>query len=120
MSSFTMPLVISPLIDGRHWELQEPFTYHVGHEDSFELITVPRLFVTDFASVPRPFFWLIPPWGRYGKAAIVHDYLYPSENYSRKQADDIFLEAMIVLEVAPWRRKLMYWGVRAFGWLAWK
>ena len=34
-------------------------------------------------------------------------------------ADDVFLEAMEVLGVKPWRRNIMYLAVRAFGWLPW-
>lgn len=37
---------------------------------------VPKGFVTDFASVPEILQGLIPPTGRYGKAAVIHDYLY--------------------------------------------
>ena len=137
MSNFKTPLVVSPLPDGKHWRLHTTFTYNDGQVP----INIRAGFVTDFASVPWPFWSFIRPWGNWGKAAVVHDWLYQKqERYkkglaygtgprdvpitlspvSRKEADDIFLEAMIVLGVAPWRRRLMYWGVRAFGWLAWR
>lgn len=119
MSIFTSPLVVSPLPDGRNWMLMLPFTYHVGSEYSNKTIKVPKGFITDFASTPPAIYWLIPPWGRYGKAAVLHDYLYQSHKCSRKQADDIFLEAMEVLGVEKWRRFLMYRAVRMFGCLAW-
>jgi hypothetical protein len=35
-------------------------------------------------------------------------------------ADDIFLEAMTVLEVPSFDKRLMYWAVRIFGGLAWR
>jgi len=119
MSSFTTPLVVSPLPDGRHWKLVFQFCYDVGNKDSGDRITVPVGFITDFASSPPPIWWLIPPWGKYGKAAVIHDYLYQLGIRTRKEADDIFRESMLVLGVAPWRVSLMYWGVRIFGWLAW-
>lgn len=119
MSSFTTPLIVSPLPDGRRWRLVFQFGYDVDHEGSSDRITVPAGFVTDFASSPPPVWWLIPPWGRYGKAAVVHDYLYLTKTRTRKDADDIFREAMIVLRVAPVRVFLMYWAVRLFGWPAW-
>lgn len=80
---------------------------------------MPRGFVTDFASSPFLVWWFIPPWGRYGKASILHDYLYQTHKRTRKEADGIFREAMVVLKVKPWRVILMYFGVRALGWLAW-
>ena len=60
MSSFTTPLIVSPLKDGKHWRLVEPFSYDVGKEGSGDTITVPVDFVTDFASSPPAIYWLIP------------------------------------------------------------
>lgn len=119
MSSFTTPLVVSPMPDGRRWRLVFSFQYHLGTEYSNDFISVPAGFVTDFASTPPPIWWLIPPWGKYGKAAIVHDYLYQTGQRTRLEADDIFKEAMTVLGVARWRIEVMYRAVRLFGWLAW-
>ncbi len=119
MSSFTSPLVVSPLVDGRRWKLVFQFGYDVGHKGSVDRITVPAGFVTDFASTPSPIWWLIPPWGKYGKAAVVHDYLYLVKTRTRKEADGIFREAMVVLGVPEWQVFVMYWAVRAFGWPAW-
>ena len=128
MSQFTTRLEVTPLADGRKWKIIRTFRYDVGHLGSGVIITIPAGFITDFASSPRIFWPIVSPWGKWGKAAIVHDYLYQNHGEilifkwytSRKHADDIFLEAMTVLGVAPWRRRLMYRGVRLFGWLAWK
>ena len=129
MSTFTEPLIVSPLPGGRRWRLVGHFTYAVGSEHSGAYIVVPSGFETDFASVPRMFWSIIPPWGKYGKAAIVHDYLYQTLSatsiktgirYTRKDADDIFLEAMGVLGVPTWKKYLMYWAVRLFGWAAFR
>jgi hypothetical protein len=119
MSSFTSPLIVSPMPDGRYWQLVEEFDYAVGSKESNDKIHVPKGFVTDFASVPRPFWWLFPPWGKYGKAAVVHDYLYQYQLRTRREADDIFLEGMLVLGVEQWQARLMYRSVRCFAWLAW-
>ncbi len=91
-------------------------------------VSVPKDFETDFASVPR-IFWFLPDWAVYSKAPVLHDWLYHSKKImgkriSRKTADLIFLEAMHV----DWRyhksRKfvahLEYLAVRWFAWLAWK
>jgi hypothetical protein len=38
-----------------------------------EVYPIPAGEETDFASVPSPFVWFIPRYGRYTKAAILHD-----------------------------------------------
>ena len=114
MSSFTNDLVVSPLPDGRKWRICRKFSYH---SRKYKLVViVPTGFVTDFASVPFIFWSFIPKWGKYGKAAIVHDALYQFQSLPRGDADSIFREGMITLGVAKWRVFLMYWAVRLFGW----
>lgn len=117
MTSFTKPLIVTPLEDGERWELVEEFEYHVGSVDSNEVICVPQGFITDFASIPRIFWNILPPWGKYGKAAIIYDYLYSNNEvyvYDRKRSDQIFLEGMEVLNVPGWKRNIMYLAVRIF------
>jgi len=102
----------------------------MGSEYSKDVILVPYGFITDFASVPSFMWWLIPPWGKYGKAAVVHDYVYQHHaikqggvvilTFDRKMADKVFLEAMDVLGVRIWRKYPMYWAVRLFGGMAWR
>jgi hypothetical protein len=71
---------------------------------------------TDFASVPRVFVWFIPRYGRYTKAAILHDYLcgiaVPAGRISRIEADGIFRQAMRELGVPFLRRWIMWAAVR--------
>lgn len=120
MSKFTSALVVSPLSDGKSWVLLDEFSYHVGTENSSDVIDVSKGFATDFTSVPRVFWWLIPRWGKYGNAAVIHDWLYwQQKTKSRREADDILLEGMSVLGVSGWRKTLIYYAVRYFGWLAW-
>lgn len=79
--------------DQRHWVLAEPMTWRIGDTDLS--ITVPRGFVTDMASVPQPMWSLgLTPTGRYGRAAIVHDYLYWAQGCTRSQSDRLMLKAM--------------------------
>ena len=119
MSSFTKPLrveITQRELAGRTLAvLLEDFDYHVGGETSDDVITVETGFETDFASVPRAFWWLCPPLGRYGKATVVHDWCYVVQDRSRLACDRIFLEAMEVLGVARWKRWLIYAASRAFG-----
>lgn len=91
-----------------YWRVMKGFKYFVGHKDSEQWVDVPRGYLMDGASVPQFLWSVIPPWGAYGAATIVHDILceylqltvegVPCK-ISRKQADDILLEAMEVLGV---------------------
>ena len=119
MSSFTSPLIVSPLDDGFTWRLEEPFDYVEGDPATGQKIEVPLGFVTDFASIPRIFWNLLPPWGKYGKAAVLHDYLYTMGTFPRLRCDRILLEAMGVLGVSWLTRRTIYLGVRVGGWVAW-
>ena len=80
-------------------------------------------FSTDLASVPRSLTWLFPRYGKYTKAAVVHDYL--CQNFrsapsvaspasllplvDRSDADEVFFLLMTELGVPVLRRGLM-WG----------
>ena len=83
-------------------------------------ITVPRGFVTDFASVPRLFWSIFPPIGRYGYAALFHDYVYWQQIGTRNEADLVFRDTMDELEVPAWKRAVLFWAVRLFGFIAWR
>ena len=116
-ATFLTDLILSPIrlenSNDSYFRIVEPFVYR-SHT---KVIVVPENFVTDFASVPRMLWALIPPWGMYGKAAVVHDFLYESHQFSRKISDEIFLEAMEELNVPLWKRRAMYRAVRLFGWV---
>jgi peptidoglycan hydrolase-like protein with peptidoglycan-binding domain len=113
---YKSPLVVSPFGDGKYWYLREPLTWLAASGKTFE---VPKGFVTDFASVPRPIWWLFPPWAKYGNAAVLHDYCYWEQNISRKEADAVILEGMKDLRVSWLTRQLIYRALRLFGWIAW-
>jgi hypothetical protein len=119
VSRFTSILLVSPLADGQTWVLMREFGYDVGAEGSQDQITVPVGFETDFASVPRPFWAILPKWGKYGNAAVIHDWLYWEQGRARPTADAILLEGMAVLGVSAVVRHTIYTAVRLFGWLAW-
>ncbi|EBW6364527.1 phage tail protein, partial [Salmonella enterica subsp. enterica serovar Oranienburg] len=58
---------------------------------------------------------ILPPDGKYAKAAIIHDYLYDNALRTKQEADRIFLDGMTVLGVPKWKRAIMYQAVRLFG-----
>jgi hypothetical protein len=120
VSSFLTELRVRPLPDGKTWELCEGFQYYTDELPVEQIIAVPAGFRTDFNSTPRPLWWLFPPWGKYGKAAVIHDFLYQLKAWSRGRCDAIFLDAMTVLGVGWFTRTTMYAAVRACGWIAWR
>ncbi len=102
----------------RIFRLISRFRYH----SSFGLITVPRTFETDGASIPRVFWNILSPFGDYFPAAVIHDFLYSPFNteFDRAESDLIFREAMEHLGVPWFRRDLIYTAVRACGWICFK
>ncbi len=119
MSSFTTPLIHELLPNGRDFKLYKSFTYHIGTKFSRHYIRVPKGFITDLASTPNFLWWWLPPFGKYTKAAVLHDFIYQTHCKTRKEADEIFKEAMVIGGTPAWKVRLMYLGVRAFGWLSW-
>ncbi len=118
MSSFTEDLYVRK-IGIRKWEVTRAFDYHVGKEDSREVVTIPKGFITDFASSPRITWIFFPPDGRYTQAAVLHDYLIKTKQYSRVKTNKVFLEAMEVLGVPRYKRLIMYWCVQAWTYVFW-
>lgn len=114
VSSFTTPLLLEYL-DGRQFRLLAGFVYETRLVPS-GAVYVRAGFVTDFASIPRGLWNLFPPTGHYGKAAVVHDWLYRCTDVDRATCDKVFLEAMQVLGVGWFTRRAMYLAVRLFGW----
>ena len=129
MSSFTKfnaPLniqyhpVASKLLGVDHWVVTQEFIYYIGTENSNKWVLIPAGYLTDGASVPKMLQLLLPPWGSYGQAAVLHDYLcehgeiMDGFDYSfvgRRYIDGVLSEAMKVLNVSEWKRGLIMSGV---------
>lgn len=144
MSGFQNELEIAAQKDGQTWVTLAPFGWKNGH-----VYTVPRFFVTDFASVPRvvptlltgllawglqrylgtTHAWILAavlaswaglsPMGAHQWAAVVHDYLYWSQLTPRAEADKVFLDGMRDAGTPLFRRWAMYAAVRFCGRWAW-
>jgi hypothetical protein len=99
-------------VDETNWELLKGIEY-MGKKEPFH---VPSGMTTDFASVPRVFVWFLPRYGRYTKAAIVHDYLWRERaskgTMSYIDADAIFRRALRQLGVPFLRRWILWTAVR--------
>jgi len=105
--------------DSRIFQLIQQFRY----SSSMGIITVPAGFLTDGASVPRVFWNILSPFGSYFPAALIHDYLYSKVSIwklTRKQADQLFLEAMKNVGVGWLTRHTIYRAVRLGGWKGYK
>ncbi|ELC4820982.1 DUF1353 domain-containing protein [Salmonella enterica] len=113
MSRFTTPAILE-MLGHYNWRVYEPFAFYLS-DDNSDVISVPAGFVTDLATIPRIFWSVMPPDGKYAKAAIIHDYLYDNALRTKKEADLIFLDGMAVLGVPKWKRIVMYLAVRIFG-----
>ena len=123
-------------LEGSDYELAQEFSFRakVGGEDGRAgarqvrtdgvwdvVVRVKPGFRTDGASIPR---WL---WRVFGSpydpdifpAAIAHDALYRGEIVERKDADAAFLRMMEESGVAEKKRRLVWRGVRWFGWITW-
>ena len=111
----------------RDWEILRHIRYK---SEDYEFV-IPAGTRIDFASSPRIFWSIIPPTGEYDLAVAAHDWLYVAQPHvrigktglrrmTRKEADDIMLDAMRQTGVAPWRRFLIYQAVRAGGAKLWE
>lgn len=78
------------------------------------LSTIPWPFLTDFASIP-----LGVPVGSYTRAAIVHDWGYSyfpeRDETGRKKCDLEMLDIMRTDGTSPFRRSIIFIGLRMFG-----
>jgi hypothetical protein len=102
--------------DDSIWRLDSELVFE---SDKLGIITVPKGFQTDFASVPRVPIAYTLFGDKAHREAVIHDYLYridsaPQASYS--QANDCFLEAMKVRGKSWFVRYSMYWGVVLGGW----
>ena len=104
--------VVVEQVDDTNWITRDELSY-VGKDQTFH---VPSGSPTDFASVPRVFVWFLPRYGRYTKAAILHDHLWrdlaTKGDISWVDADALFRRAMRDLGVPFLRRWLMWSAVR--------
>ena len=101
-------------ITDKDWRVLTPIRYH-GITQTFD---VPKGDSTDFASVPRALIWFLPRYGRYTKAAVLHDHLWrkavPDRELTLPEADAIFRRAMRELGV-PFLRRWIMWGAVRLG-----
>jgi len=115
-------------VDGRVWEVAgKGFLYVTEDGDPIQIEVG---FKTDFASIPRFFWRVLPPMGdgpkgAYGPATVIHDALYQrgevqGRPITRAYADGVLDEICKELGVSAWRRFLIRSGLRIGGWVVWR
>lgn len=108
------------------WVVKAAFNLQLSDE---RRINVPKGYLTAGASVPRLFWGLIPPWGEYGQAAVMYDWLCEylviwDDNHKdwisidRSDCDALFNTGMHILGVNKTKRLVMYNAVRLYGHVA--
>lgn len=107
--------LLNRTMDGRNIVVEEPLIFQRPHEVGGEIITVPIGAQTDGASIPREAWDLLPPFGLYWMAAVVHDYLYRCTKRTRFECDLVLLEAMRALRVPELTARTIYNAVDQFG-----
>lgn len=97
------------------WTVCEPFFWYIGDDTNGKRIVVEQGFTTDFGSIPSILWIFINPteWNSF----IVHDKAYEKHITTRKQADNILFQALIVEGCWFWKAYAIYVGVRLFWWL---
>ena len=115
-------------LDKNYWVVKKDFNFFLDDKQNRRVV-VPKGYLTDGASVPRPFWSIIPPWGEYGQAAVMHDWLCEylrvwdtAEGVwvpiTREECDNIFNNAMRALGVSNTKRRIMYNAVKIYSHIA--
>ena len=114
--------VVRNLLNGL-WELVEPVTYLSPDGRAW---VIPAGTKTDWGSVPDVVDWIIPANSTQADPAyLLHDFHYACHRAgfeavrSRQDADQILYDALLVCGVARWRARLIFYGVRIGGSVAW-
>jgi len=110
------PVLLEHLEDGKRCLLHDTLSVTLR---SGRVIIVPAGFITDGASIPRPFRSILSQYGAYLFSAVVHDYLYSVKIMSRKESDLAMLELMERQGIEYPERIAIYTAVRIGGWIRW-
>lgn len=109
-------------LKGSDYELAQGFRFRATVDRVWDVVVhLKPGFKTDGASIPR-FLWRVfgsPYDPDIFPSAIGHDGLYRGEIVPRKDADRAFLRMMEKNGVPKKKRRLVYRGVRWFGWITW-
>lgn len=115
MNSLEQPLYVEVLSRERSDEglfrLLDDFTFDLSEFGSSGVIVCPKDYVTDFASIPRPFRWYFSTSGKVAKPALLHDIMCRLVD---KRATAVFNNTLKASGVRWWKR----WPMVAFVFVA--
>jgi hypothetical protein len=101
------------------WYLSQPIDWSPNAGQALPPVSVPKGFVTDFASIPRALWTSLPRDGDYVWAAVVHDYLYWFQTTTKEIADSVLKAAMVDFDIPALTRTAIYQGVNLGGASSW-
>ena len=105
----------------KFWKIVDPILVELSDDT---VIEIPRGFETDLSSVPKWLWSIVRPYGDFLLAAIVHDYLYHIQIFSRKKTDREMLFWSRIINDKTIINKIdnhvRYLIVRLIGWWVWK
>ena len=103
------------------WKLLSDLTFYT--EKFRGTCTARAGYACDFASIPKVIGSLVPKYGGFNAAAVIHDAALTNDLYAdtgerqtwtRGYANDLFAEGLKATGVSWWRRSLMVAAVRMF------
>lgn len=103
------------------WVVLDPYIYWSARFQ--REIIIPRWMITDLASIPQMFQWLISVNERHRLASLPHDfgYIIASTTLRKRKEWDLILKDFCKQQgVNWWKTQAIYWAVRAGGWYPWK
>jgi hypothetical protein len=120
-ASLAPPQALIPFKDWDYYYTRGISVWKPNAGQTFKSVGVPDGFVTDLASIPQ-LVWSfgIRPEGPYAYAAVIHDFLYWTQDRSQDESDEIFLIAMADSKVEESLRNRIYNAIRLVGGSAWK
>ena len=122
------------LIKTRTWEITKDWKYSIVHEGNTHPTTyvIPRGFIFDGASVPKPLRSWLSPMGVLLQGGLVHDWCYKyqslkhsgktkghTEKKTQKWADQLFRDICIDVNGFKVINYLAYFALRIGGFMAW-
>lgn len=126
-AAITYDAAASAILGKDHWRNLGFFRFYIGAEGSNAWVDVEAGVLSDGATVPFPVNALIPAWGSYAQAVLLHDRLcntyykwvmvdgvVSKVDIDRAEIDSILDEALTVLKVPTTKHIAIMAGVHAY------
>ncbi len=131
------PLPVKSPGERRKWIVTKDWTCRIL--GNYQLFIIPKGFIFDGASIPKPFWPLLSPTGYLFLAGLIHDFvykygflfehsvagdvvgpIYKSHPYSQKEADIILADiADGICMGHHWKTSAAFLALRGFGFFTW-